>query len=232
VTDWHVPAPELSRHRRLRGALSARRPPGAQRLLPAGHDAGAAVGHDGAQLEHAVRLQRPHLVRPRRLLRPRRLHHDHRLREIRHLALARHPAGHGRGRARRHRHRHHHLPAAGSLLRPVDAGLPARHAVRVRVARVPGGDAADDARGAGPLRSVQRPARLCGSRAGPGGGVHGRLAACGAVAFWHVAARHQAERAGRRGRRHRHAELEDARHHAERGHGRRRAPTRRRRSCR
>ena len=70
----------------------ADRLPGAQFLLPADHDAGADLGDDGARLEHAERLQRHDLVRPRRVLRARRLHDDDRLREVRHHAVARHSA--------------------------------------------------------------------------------------------------------------------------------------------
>ena len=71
------------------------------------------------------------------------------------------------------------------------------------------------------LYAVLRPARLHGARAGADGRVHAGLVARRALALRHVAARHQAERTGGRGCRHRHARVEDARHDAQRRDGRR-----------
>ncbi len=147
------------------------------------------------------RLHRADLVRPRRLLRDRRLCDRARPDLFRHLALAADP---GRRHARRHRRapdRISDLPPAGPLLRAGDARLPARHSLRVRVARLPGGDASDQARRADRLYAVRRSPHLHAAGAGHHACHHRADAGDRAIPLRHGAARDQAERGcGRSGR--------------------------------
>ena len=110
------------------------------------HDAGAGLGDLRPVVEPAQRLHRADLVRSRRLLRRRRLCRRARPDPFRSVAVDHDP---DRRRARRHRRtadRISDLPPAGPLLRAGDARLPARHSLRVRMARLSGSDAADQAR--------------------------------------------------------------------------------------
>ena len=66
------------------------------------------------------------------------------------------PLGDARRRGRGAPHRPADLPAARALLRPGDARLSAGDALRLRMARLPGGLAADEARGARGYHAVQR----------------------------------------------------------------------------
>ena len=103
------------------------------------------------------RLYRPDLVRARRLLRDRRLYDRRSGRSHFDLvALDRDPDRGGARRARGAADRLSDLPAARPLLRAGDARLPARAPLRLRVARLPGGDAADEARRADAYHAVQR----------------------------------------------------------------------------
>ena len=109
---------------------------------------------------------------------------------------------------------------------------PACDALRVRMARLPGGHASAEARERLGLHAVRRSPRLCDDRAcdAPRHGLAHPLGR--AHPLRHGADRDQAERGRRRGRRHRHAALEAARHRAERRHGRRHRLVLRRRPAR
>ena len=117
-------------------------------------------------LEPAQRLHRPGLVRPRRLLRPRRLCRRARPDPFRPLAVDHDPdCGHPR-RPRRTADRLSDLPPARPLLRAGDARLPAGPALRLRMARLSGSHAADEARQCRRLHAVRRSPPLHAARAG------------------------------------------------------------------
>src|SRR6516165_6393518 len=109
------------------------------------------------------------------------------------------------------------LPAARPLLRPGDARLSIDDALRVPVARLSGGEPADEAGRAASLYAVRRPARLCRAGARIAGRGAGSLAGRRELALWHGALGDQAERAGCRSSGDRYLALEDAGDHAERG---------------
>ena len=192
-----------------------------QFLLPAGDDAGSGLGDLRPVVEPAQRLHRPDLVRSRRLLRRRRLCRRARPGLFRPVAVGHDP---DRRRARRHRRtadRLSDLPPAGPLLRAGDARLPARHSLRVRMARPSGSDAADQARQSDRLYAVRRSPSLHAAGAGDDARHDPADAGGRAVALRHGAARDQAER-GRGGScGDQHAGLEAPRHHAQRRHRRR-----------
>ncbi len=161
-------------------------------------------------VEHPLRLRRPALVRPRVVLRHRRVHGHALGHLLGPLALAGHPPRHGARRPRRHRDRLSHVSPARALLRPVDAGLSARHPLRDAVPGLPGSVDADAPRERAPLHGVQRAARLHPARGPAAGRRGGRLAGHRELALRPGPAGDPAERAGRRGRGHQLAPLEDA----------------------
>ena len=114
------------------------------------------------------------------------------------------------GGARRPPDRFSDLPLARPLLRAGDARLPARHSLRLRVARLPGSYAADQARRSDRLHAVQRSPALHAAGAGHADRRDRADARGRAQPVRHGADGDQAEPGGGGGRRHQHAGLEAA----------------------
>ena len=106
---------------------------------------------------------------------------------------------------RRHPHRAAHLPPARPLLRPLHARLPAGDPLLPAIPRLPGNVAADASGKPGSLPGVHQPALLHPGRRRPARSPASRLHAGGELPLRPRAARHPAERARRRGRRHQRA---------------------------
>ena len=196
-------------HRALCGGVAERD----QFLLPAGDDAGSGLGDLRPVVEPAQRIHRTDLVRSRRLLRRRRLYRRARPDPFRSVAVGNDP---DRSRPRRHRRiadRLSDLPPAGPLLRAGDAGLPARHSLRVRMARPSGSHAADQARQSDRLYAIRRSPSLHAAGAGDDARHHPADARHRTVALRHGAACDQAERGRRGSRGDQHAGLEAPRRH-------------------
>ena len=176
-------------HLALCGAVAQRQ----QFILSADVDAGSGLGGVRPVLEFAQRIHRADLVRSCGLLRHRRLYDRARPDLFRSVALAPDP---GRRHARRRcrtADRLSDLPVAGALLRAGDARLPARHPLRVRMARLSGNHAADQARQSDRLYAVRRPPHLYAAGTGDDAGNDPAHAAHRKLAFRHGAAGDQAE---------------------------------------
>ena len=161
-------------------------------------------------VEHPQRLQRLFLVRACRVLGARRLHGGAGDGRFRPDAVADDPVLCSCRESCRRTDRLPDLPPARALLRAGDARLSAGDALRLRLARVPGGHPADEARVGVALHAVRRPADLRRAGARPGGGIALHLAQGREFADGHGAPGDQAERAGGRGGGDRHLALEDA----------------------
>ncbi len=168
-------------------------------------------------MEPAQRLHRIDLVRSCRFFRGRCLCGRTRPDLFRPVALALDPDRGHAWRDRRIADRFSDLSAAGTLLRAGDARLPARHPLRLRMARLSGSHPADQARQSDCLYAIRRSAPLHAGGAGDDAGDHPAHAAHRKIAVRHGAACDQAERSRRGGRGNQHAGVEAAGHYAERG---------------
>src|SRR5690606_10843944 len=134
-------------------------------LLSADADDGARLGLLRPLVECAQRVYWPRIVWPRSLLRYWRLYDGTGPASSRSLALAADPRGVCAGCVGRFVDRAANIPSPGRLFRLSDARLSLGAPLRVRVAGLPGGDPADEARQRVCVYAVCGPAHLHDHRA-------------------------------------------------------------------
>ncbi len=170
----HRPRRRAHQHRRARlsRGVDADREP----VLPAHAHLDTGLGDPGHLMECVLRLLGDGVVRARVVFRPRCLYGHIALRAGGSVALVRHTDRHGGRGHRRRVDRLADIPAAWPLLRFGDARLPACAPLYLRVARLPRGVAADEARIARGVHAVSGLSVVCRHRLGDARGGDGERA--------------------------------------------------------